>query len=351
MNLSVCMIVKNEEAVLKQSLESICAHVDDIIIVDTGSTDHTKEIALAFTQQVYDFSWCDDFSAARNYSLGQALHDWVLVLDADEVLTCFDMELIENMIQQDQDIVGRIKITNILVDAMGEKRHNERISRLFNRKYFHYEGIIHEQVVRLDGLPYATTPVSISADHMGYIQQVIVRTDKIIRNISLLEKALQKSPKDDYFLYQLGKSYFMAEKFQEAVVYFKQALEALPNFALEYAEDLVETYGYALLNSGAYSEAMSLENYTKYYDYSTDYLFLLGLIYMNNGAFSRAAEYFLRCLGNKEGKIVGINSYLPAYNVAVIHECLGQVTEATYYYKKCGDYPVALERIKILNKQ
>jgi glycosyltransferase involved in cell wall biosynthesis len=63
MKLSVCMIMKNEEAVLKQSLESICAYVDDIIVVDTGSTDRTKEIALAFTQRVYDFSWCDDFSA------------------------------------------------------------------------------------------------------------------------------------------------------------------------------------------------------------------------------------------------------------------------------------------------
>jgi tetratricopeptide (TPR) repeat protein len=274
----------------------------------------------------------------------------VLVLDADEIVTCFDSESIENMIQQDQDIVGRIELSNILANAMGDKRYIERLSRLFNRKSFHYEGIIHEQVVRLDGLPYTTTPVAISADHIGYTQQVIVRTNKIIRNISLLEQALHKSPKDDYLLYQLGKSYFMAEKFQEAVGYFKKALEVPPNFALEYVEDLVETYGYALMNSEAYSEAMSLDHYAKYYDHSTDFLFLLGLVYMNNGMFSRGAEYFLRCLGNKAGKIAGINSYLPAYNAAVIHECLGQVTEAIYYYEKCGDYPVALERLKMLNR-
>lgn len=86
MTISLCMIVKNEEALLARCLESVQKAVDEIIIVDTGSTDATKEIALQFTSHVLDFQWCDDFSAARNFSFSQASCDYILWLDADDIL-------------------------------------------------------------------------------------------------------------------------------------------------------------------------------------------------------------------------------------------------------------------------
>ena len=85
--LSLCMIVKNEEAVISRCLESVKAAADEIIIVDTGSTDKTKEIALSYTPQVFDFKWADDFSAARNYSFSKASMDYIMWLDADDVIT------------------------------------------------------------------------------------------------------------------------------------------------------------------------------------------------------------------------------------------------------------------------
>src|SRR3989344_364212 len=84
--LSLCMITKNEEQFLEQCLNSVKELVDEIIIVDTGSTDKTTEIAGKFTDKIYDFKWCDDFSAARNESLKHATKNWILVLDADEQL-------------------------------------------------------------------------------------------------------------------------------------------------------------------------------------------------------------------------------------------------------------------------
>ncbi len=84
--ISLCMIVKNEEQFLEQCLRSVQGLVDEIIIVDTGSIDRTKEIAARFTQKVYEFIWCDDFAVARNISLQHASGDWILVLDADEAL-------------------------------------------------------------------------------------------------------------------------------------------------------------------------------------------------------------------------------------------------------------------------
>src|SRR3990167_6711291 len=84
--ISLCMIVKNEERYLDQCLNSVKDLADEIIIVDTGSTDRTKEIAKKFNAKIFDFKWTDDFSAARNESIKHATKDWILVLDADEVL-------------------------------------------------------------------------------------------------------------------------------------------------------------------------------------------------------------------------------------------------------------------------
>ena len=83
--ISVCVIAKNEADVLGRCLESVKG-LDEIVVVDTGSTDNTKEIAKRYTDNVYDFVWCDDFSKARNFAIEQCTSDWILILDADEYL-------------------------------------------------------------------------------------------------------------------------------------------------------------------------------------------------------------------------------------------------------------------------
>ena len=89
-DISLCMIVRNEEAVLARCLDSIRDEVDEIIIVDTGSSDNTKEIAARYTDKIYDFKWIDDFAAARNFSFSKATMEFAMWLDADDVLTSTD---------------------------------------------------------------------------------------------------------------------------------------------------------------------------------------------------------------------------------------------------------------------
>ena len=84
--ISLCMIVKDEEKVLERCLASVADLMDEIVVVDTGSTDKTKEIAKKYTDKIYDFKWVDDFSAARNFAFSHASKDYVLSMDADEVL-------------------------------------------------------------------------------------------------------------------------------------------------------------------------------------------------------------------------------------------------------------------------
>ena len=85
-SVSMCMIVKNEQSILKRCLDSYAGIYDELIIVDTGSTDNTKEIAAQYTDKVYNFAWCDDFAEARNFAFSKASCDYILSVDADEEL-------------------------------------------------------------------------------------------------------------------------------------------------------------------------------------------------------------------------------------------------------------------------
>ena len=109
--LSLCMIVKNEERNLVRCLSSVKSAVDEMIVVDTGSTDRTKELAAAFGAKVFDFDWDEDFSSARNFSLSKATGDWILVIDADETVSSRDHETIRDFIQKSPAGTGGYYLT------------------------------------------------------------------------------------------------------------------------------------------------------------------------------------------------------------------------------------------------
>lgn len=352
MKISLCMIVKNEEKNLAKCLDSVKDFIDEIVIIDTGSIDKTKEIAKRYTNRVYDFVWCNDFAKARNFSLSKASNDWVLVLDADEFVTRFNKKTIEQFIHLHHKVVGRLKRINPFEDKKEIKRYIERVNRLFNKKYFHYEGNIHEQIVSKDYSQYNTQPIGIEAEHIGYMNEVVTNTNKLERNIKLLKNAIEDNPQDPYLHYQLGKSYFMAKEYNMACESFTKAIDRCSDFRYEYTEDLVESYGYALLKCERYREALVIKKYQTYYEKSPDYNFVMGLIYMNNVRFQDAISYFENCIGQKEGKIEGINSYQPNYNIGVIYETLGFEEKAIEFYEHCGEYLSAKQRIeKLMNQQ
>jgi hypothetical protein len=343
------MIVKNEDQNIKSCLSKVVDFVDEIIIVDTGSTDNTKNIASEFTKKVYDFKWCNDFSKARNFAISKAANDWILVLDADEFVTNFFRDNVNKFIKNslNKKKVGRVQRINIMEDPNGNKKYIERVNRLFNRNYFNYEGIIHEQIRDLNGENYETEIVDIIVEHVGYTKEVLHRTDKIKRNISLLEVAVKNDSEDPYLYFQLGKSYYMMKDYKTSVLYFEKALSFELDFRLEYVEDLVETYGYALINSGRYSEALILENCIEIYSESPDFQFVMGLVYMNNAKFTQAVERFLKCTKFSRSNVEGITTYSAYYNIGVIYEVLGFKENAIEYYNMCGDYEPAKNRLKL----
>ena len=154
--ISLCMIVKNEEKVLARCLDSVADLVDEIIIVDTGSTDHTKEIAAKYTGQIYDFAWIDDFSAARNFAFSKAHMDYIYSADADEVLDEENREryrwLKENLLPEIE--IVQMKYGNQLQFGTVYNFDEEYRPKLFKRqREFVWQEPIHE-TVRLEPVVY-----------------------------------------------------------------------------------------------------------------------------------------------------------------------------------------------------
>ncbi|MDY6359757.1 MAG: glycosyltransferase [Lachnospiraceae bacterium] len=174
-------------------------------------------------------------------------------------------------------------------------------------------------------------------------------TQRMKANDSFAVK-FQEDTRIPYVLYQLGKSYYMAAEYTKACAYFDCGLYFDLNPRLEYVIDMVETYGYALLNSGQADHALFLENIYEEFGNTADFKFLMGLIYMNNEMFEAAVEEFKKALKMPEGRARGVNSYLACYNIGVIYECLGQMTEAEQYYNRCGGYEPAEKRLENMKK-
>lgn len=165
--ISLCMIVKNEEQTLERCLSSIGDIADEIVIVDTGSTDRTKEIAARFTDRIYDFKWVDDFAAARNFAFRQADKEYILWLDADDILLPGDAAKFRELKQAlpwETDAVSMVY--NLSFDAHGNVTSSLRRNRLAKReKGFRWIGAVHEYLEVYGKIEYADICITHSRQH------------------------------------------------------------------------------------------------------------------------------------------------------------------------------------------
>ena len=196
--LTVCLITRNEGKFLGSCLKSVFGLASQIIVVDTGSTDRTTEIAKSFGAEIYSFAWADDFSAARNVALEHATGDWILMLDADEELPAAQHERLLADIRKSDAIGLRLPLVNHGQEADGQCF----VPRLFrNAPRVFYHGRIHEQVFpslvglgKAWGLPTGLGTAQLL--HHGYSQEMVQDRNKIERNLRLLRLAVEENPGD-----------------------------------------------------------------------------------------------------------------------------------------------------------
>lgn len=347
--ISICMIAKNEEKYIGECLRRLSAYDWEIIVVDTGSTDRTIEIVRTFTPNIFHFDWVNDFSAARNYSISKASNDYIIIVDCDEYLEADDKTdlFIEHLAEKIAPTqVGMLNLLSPSSDSSSDSDSapviHDHIARFFNRRYTHYEGAIHEQLASISGdaLEYVSIPLTFY--HMGY-RTLDIRKEKADRNISMLEHELEKKGADPYLYFQLGQSYFGLSDYEHALPYFDKALAMDVNEQEEYVQTLIESYGYSLLYLKHFTKALELEGVYSFFSKRADFVFLMGLIYMNNGMFDKAISEFLNATKITAHSVDGVNSYKAYYNIGVIYECMGNMADAMAYYKKCGDYAPAVK--------
>lgn len=207
--LSVCMIVKNEEQMLPGCLDSLLPVASEIIIVDTGSTDATMDIARQYGVRLFESPWKKDFAEARNIALAEARSSWILSIDADERLTNPE-ELVWMIEHAPAEIYGFMVNHNSHAVADGKTSHYaNQVLRLFrNHPAIRFEGMIHEQVIEcFHRWGFGFTASNIELKHLGYNLSPEQMHTKQLRNLELLDYAIAQKPTDAYMLYQRAKTY------------------------------------------------------------------------------------------------------------------------------------------------
>jgi tetratricopeptide (TPR) repeat protein len=206
--ISLCMIVRNEERFLPACLESVKDVVDEINIVDTGSTDRTVEIARSYGANIEFRTWRNDFGWARNEALAMATKRWTFVLDADEELEKESIQLMRSLRTTPAALASvYISIVNIIDDSAGVGTMSHRLIRLFpTNPMLRFTGLIHECLGTADGSEMAAVLAPITILHKGYTGEMLTVREKDARNKPLISAAYEANGDDAFSLFNFGNS-------------------------------------------------------------------------------------------------------------------------------------------------
>jgi len=293
--ISLCMIVKNEEKVLDRCLSSVANFIDEIIVVDTGSTDSTKEIASRYTNNVYDFEWINDFSAARNFAASKASGEWILVLDADEYV---DEENFNQFIQEMKNDNGiydayTAKILNF-TGNFGENLLQNFHDRIYkNNGEISYYRHIHEQFKSTKGKQLNIKNSSLLIFHSGYLNKVVSEKNKGQRNQKLLDIEMHNGAKNAFDYFNLGNEYSSIGEYEKALDSYLQAYKQKSDFRLSWVSTTLIQIIICLINLKRYNDALNIiKDAENMYTNSPEFPYLKGEIYFTRGQLEDAKQIF-----------------------------------------------------------
>lgn len=335
--ISLCMIVKNEEAVLARCLDSIRAGVDEIIIADTGSSDNTKEIAAHYTDKIYDFAWIDDFSAARNFAFSKAMMDFVMWLDADDVFLPEDLAAFLALKETLTEAVDAVALPyHTAFDEAGNPVFSFYRTRLVRRsmKPF-WRGRVHEALGHGGHTLYAAPAVTHRSIKTGYSD----------RNLRIYEKQRADGepfcPRD---LFYYGRELYYHRKYGRA----KEELEAFLSEGKGWNENNIEAckiLSYCYRDTGDLPAAF--QALTRSFCYDTPRAEIcceLGALWMRLKKYQTAVFWYELALQLPQNETSGAfvskdcYGYLPCIQLCVCYDKLGEHEKAEAYNRKAGIY-------------
>jgi glycosyltransferase involved in cell wall biosynthesis len=339
------MIVKDEASVLQSSLDSLRGRVDEIVVVDNGSTDASADLARAAGARV--FVDAGDLQTIRNRALAEARGSHCLMVDADEIVQPETWPAFAQFVRESPHPRGRI----LQVSETAEGIASIWITRVcVNDGRFRYEGRIHEQLVG----PGSVGNTGLAVTHSGYSPETLARKGTSDRNLRLLRAELADRPRDAYLNYQLGKTLLVAGRAGEALAPFAIAVEhALPSASFTSA--LACDYGYALKASGRADDALALvRRFQAHFPDYTDLWFLEGLCHLALGQLREMQQAFETCLALGEATqyatVQGVGTFRALYNLGLYQELLGNAAGARELYRRAlvlsPSFTVASKRLE-----
>lgn len=334
--LSLCMIVRNEEEHLPRCLESVSGIVDEIVVVDTGSTDGTVAIAGQFGATVKQVPWQNDFAAARNESLQLATGQWVLCLDADEVLFPESRDRLPSLLA-DEGVEGYyVQVHNLVGAASDPETEVGVLFRIWrNRPRYRFDGAVHEQIlpsIRAANprAKIAYSPVKVA--HYGYLSEHVAAKGKQNRNLALLQARLAQQPDEPFLLYNLGIEHFLQGRFDEACTAFRSALGKTA-LGAPWRPKLVKCYAATLSTLERWEEAFALlQDQMRHYPTYTDLFYVQGVAHSTLGQHEDAIRAFTTCLSLGPAPCPPYTSADPGAGSYKAHLALGKEYEAVDRY-------------------
>ncbi len=352
MSLSLCMIVRDEAEILATCLESVTGVVDELVIVDTGSRDETPAIAKQFGATVHSFPWCDDFAAARNTALGYTSGDWILVLDADEVLVPACVLALQQAIAQPNALVIQL----LRQEQGATQSPYSLLSRLFRRHsalaYTRpYHESIDDSVVALQrqethwqilNLP------DVAILHSGYQAERIQSRQKSERAARIMQIYYQQNPDDLYIASKLGALYLDRGEIQSGLALLEQAICQQPS------EDAIafELHYHLAI---AYTQLQERDRALKHYQAALQHSVLGHLklsSYSNLGSVLHDLERFPEAQTAFEAALTIDPTFAVGhYNLGLTLRAMGNLVDAIAHYQTAiqlqPDYPDAYRNLGV----
>lgn len=335
--LSLCMIVRDEADVLGRCLDSVRDAVDEIIIVDTGSEDGTRETALKYTKEVYDFPWGDDFSAARNFALEHGTMDYLMWLDADDVLPAESRKKLAGLKESLESDVDMVMMPYaVAFDPDGKTAfsyYRERIVR--NHKGFRFCGRVHEVIPPSGKIRYAEIPVEHRKQKAG-------DSERNLRIYEAMEAAGEVF--DSRALYYYGRELYFHRKYKRGREVLEQFLDR-PDGWLENQIDATRQLAGCLYGIGDDRGALRALLRALEFDVPRgETCCELGRHFQDRGQYEQAVYWYRQALEAKKdlksGAFISEECYgfLPAISLCVCYDRLGDREAAEKYNELAGSY-------------
>lgn len=341
MKLSLCMIVKNEEKVLERCLNSVKNIVNEIIIVDTGSSDQSKDIAKLFTDKIYNFEWCDDFSKARNFAASKASNDWILVLDADEFLD--HNEFINELSKYSEEKLNKIDglVVNIInfLGENGERTAQHRYVRIYNKHRLNFVRSIHEQLVRKDNKDPNLISSLFNVYHSGYLLKTKKEKKKSERNTPLILNELKNNENSGFDYFNIANEYKQLDRLDDALINYIRSYELVKDSNVEWKKYSLIYMIEVLLRLERWEDSLSISiDAEKLYPTDADFIFLTAESLIKLGRYEDAImklNYITE--KNVTGELLAITTkdylyYFPYLRLAQLHQQKNNVEDSINWY-------------------